>query len=72
LKGEWEMNVICKRETVKAYGLIKHVYVKEIVNENNKQYVQETFSTYVLGFCIRSTTEKRKISLKDAFANALG
>lgn len=66
------MNVICKRETVKAYGLIKHVYVKEIVKDNDKQYIQETFSTYVLGFCVSSITETRKPSLKDAFVNALG
>ncbi|MCM3377557.1 hypothetical protein M3660_21390 [Bacillus licheniformis] len=64
---------IIKKEVNSQYGgLFKKVFIQEVVKENDRALIQETNTTYIVGIPVRSVTETRAPSWKDALLQAWG
>ncbi|MGG4058176.1 hypothetical protein ABEV78_08130 [Bacillus licheniformis] len=64
---------IIKKEVNSQYGgLFKKVFIRKMVKENDRELIQETSTTYIVGIPVRSVTKTRPPSLKDAFKQAWG
>ncbi|EWH19827.1 hypothetical protein NQS42_18365 [Bacillus sp. C10(2022)] len=64
---------IIKKEVNSQYGgLFKKVFIQEKVKENDRELIQETNTTYIVGIPVRSVTETRPWGVKDAMLQAWG
>lgn len=60
-------NILVKQETVRFKGLLKTVFIKELVDGENA--IQETTRTFICGLCIKSILEIRIPTFRDAVTN---